>query len=323
MELAPGQTHTREADGWRSEKGYAGGRNMTMKSEDLQSWIGRQEIRQDQITSAPLVSLAAMLDRDDLPRPGDPVPPLWSWLYFQPQVKQSELGPDGHARRGGFLPPVQLPRRMWAGGQLEFLHDLHVGETVTRKSTILSIQSKDGSSGPLVFVTVGHEISDASGQLLLTELHDIVYRGMPAAGQAAAKTEKAMRHAEWSRLFKADDALLFRYSALTFNTHRIHYDRKYATEREMYPGLVVHGPLLATLLLDLLRRNLPEANVRRFKFRAIMPLFDTEPFYLKGARGDSANEIELWTETEKGFVTMRAVALIADGGGKASGTDKG
>ncbi|MEO7057411.1 MAG: MaoC family dehydratase N-terminal domain-containing protein, partial [Caldimonas sp.] len=251
-------------------------------TDDPSAWIGRTESRADTITPTPLAALAATLDRDDpLPQPGTPVPPLWHWLYFLPLAIQHEIGIDGHPKRGGFLPPIALPRRMWAGSRLRFLQPLRVGDVVTRTSRIASVVTKQARSGPLVFVTVAHEITTASGVAVLDE-HDIVYREMPAAGTPMPAPPPAPADAAFSRRIVADEVLLFRYSALTFNGHRIHYDRSYVTEVEGYPGLIVHGPLIATLLLDLLRRERPEAVVTRFEFKAVSPLFDGRPFTVCG-----------------------------------------
>lgn len=273
--------------------------------EQLKQWTGRVETRSDTITVAPLVSLAALLDRDEpAPRAGDPAPPLAHWLYFLPSYRQSEAGPDGHAARGGFLPPVPLPRRMWAGSRLEFLRPLPVGAEVRRISTIQGVTPKSGRSGDLVFVTVRHEVSDDHG-VILTDEHDIVYRG-EAAG--AASPLPAPAGERWSREIRPDPLLLFRYSAVTFNGHRIHYDHPYVTKVEGYPGLVVHGPLVATLLLDLLRRNLPEVTLRTYAFRALRPLFDTAPFTLCGTSDEDAATARLWTRDAEGAVTMEATA---------------
>ena len=272
----------------------------------LSEWIGRTETSSDEVTRAPVAALAATLDRDDpAPRPGDPLPPLWHWLYFLPAGRQSDLGRDGHPKRGGFLPPVPLPHRMWAGGRLEFQRPLHVGERITRLSRICNVTHKQGRSGDLVFVLVRHEISGTDG-LALVEEHDIVYRGHATSTPAPPAAPSGP---SWERTLHADDVLLFRYSALTFNAHRIHYDRRYATETEHYPGLVVHGPLIATLLLDLLRRNLPEARVARFSFRAVSPLFDTAPFTACG-RPEGAN-VELWARSAAGGLAMEARATLS------------
>ncbi|MDQ2926964.1 MAG: MaoC family dehydratase N-terminal domain-containing protein [Caldimonas sp.] len=275
----------------------------------LDAWLGRTERRDDTITAAPLAALSATLDRDDpLPVHGDAVPPLWHWLYFLPLHRQSELGPDGHAQRGGFLPPVQLPRRMWAGGRLSFERALRVGAKATRTSRIASIVEKAARSGLLVFVTVVHEITDAAG-LAVREEQDIVYRDAPVAGATAAITAAPTDEA-FSRRIVPDDVLLFRYSALTFNGHRIHYDRRYVTELEGYPGLIVHGPLVATLLLDLLRRERPDAVVRRFEFKAVSPLFDLHPFAICG-RPDGERRFALWARDHDGALAMLASAEIA------------
>ena len=277
--------------------------------ENYDAWIGRREDHADTITAAPLAALAATLDRDDPPPgPGSPVPPLWHWLYFLPMARQSELGPDGHPRRGGFLPPVALPRRMWAGGRLQFERPLRVGEIATRRSEIASVATKSARSGPLVFVTVRHEISTAAGRAL-SEEHDIVYRDLPAPGSAAPAPPAAPTDAAFAREVAPDAVLLFRYSALTFNGHRIHYDRRYVTEVEGYPGLIVHGPLIATLLLDLLRRERPDAAVRRFEFKAVSPLFDGRAFQVCG-RPDGANRFALWARNPDGALAMQASADV-------------
>jgi 3-methylfumaryl-CoA hydratase len=271
----------------------------------LREWIGRKEIASDEITRAPAAALAATLDRDDPPpQMGDALPPLWHWLYFLPVHRQSELAADGHAKRGGFLPPVPLPRRMWAGGRFEFHHPLRIGALVTRTSRIADVTHKEGRSGPLGFVVVRHEISDAEGVALVEE-QDIVYR---AHSSSAPTPPSAPQAVAWKRTVCPDDALLFRYSALTFNAHRIHYDRRYATEAEGYPGLVVHGPLIATLLLDLLRRNMPDASAARFQFRAVSPLFDTATFLVCGQ--PEGGEVRLWASNASEELAMEATAVV-------------
>jgi len=236
------------------------------------------------------------------------VAPLWHWLYFLETHRQSELSPDGHAKLGGFLPPVPLPRRMWAGGRFEFHRPLRVGETVTRISRIADVQEKKGRSGTLIFVVVRHEIGNTEG-IALTEEQDLVYRAHAKPGDPASAPQTAPAGALWERVVQPDDVLLFRYSALTFNGHRIHYDRRYATETEGYPGLVVHGPLIATLLLDLLRRHMPEADVARFEFRAVSPLFDTSSFTLCGKLESDGKTISLWATDATGGLAMTANAI--------------
>ena len=272
---------------------------------NLAGWVGRTEARTDTVSAAAVAALFALLDRDDpWPRRGDPMPPLAHWLHFLPTTRQSELGPDGHARRGDFLPPVPLPRRMWAGSRLEFLRPLAVGDTISRLSRIAGVQVKRGRSGPLAFVTVRHEVSDAGG-LAITDEHDIVYRGL--TGTAPAPVPAPAGEA-WSRTVQPDPVLLFRYSAVTFNGHRIHYDRPYCTGVEGYAGLVVHAPLTATLLLDLLRRQRPGVDLAAFSFRALRPLFDGAPFTACGLPDDPAKGARLWTRDAQGALAMEAFA---------------
>lgn len=276
----------------------------------LREWVGRTETVSDQITSAPIAALSATLDRNDaLPNAGDYLPPLWSWLYFLPLHRHSELGSDGHAKRGGFLPPVALPRRMFAGGRFQFHCPLRVGDHISRTSTIADVSYKEGRTGPLAFVLVRHEIRNSEG-LAVSEEHDIVYRGEASAGHGTQKAQPPPSPASWTREIHPDAVMLFRYSALTFNGHRIHYDWKYATDVEGYPGLVVHGPLIATLLADLLRRNLPDALVARFTFKAVKPLFDTAPFLVSG-RLENGKLVRLWASDVVGDLAMDATATLA------------
>jgi 3-methylfumaryl-CoA hydratase len=278
---------------------------------DYSAWIGRQEQQHDVVAAGPLDRLAATLDRDDpAAGPGDAAPPLSHWIMFLPGAKHSTLGADGHPARGGFLPPVHhLPRRMWAGGRLTFHAPLRVGMAVTRSSTIADVSHRQGASGELVFVTVRHEVRE-SGQdaVLLSEDHDIVYRSADAPAVKAAP--EAPSPGAWQRQVMPDAVMLFRYSALTFNGHRIHYDRSYVTQEEGYPGLIVHGPLVATLLLDLVRRQLPDARVTRFSFRAMSPLFDGAPVTLSGNPPDGEGRIALWATNPTGGLAMRAEAQI-------------
>ena len=283
---------------------------MKIDLTDLQKWIGKTETISDQITEFPMAALAATLDIDNpSPKPGDALPPLWHWLYFLPIHRQSELGSEGHSIKGGFLPPVQLPGRMWAGGRFEFRQPLRVGQNYTRNSTIQEVKQKEGRTGPLVFVVVRHEIADAEG-IAVVEEQDIVYRDHAKPGDLAAAPQLAPKGEMWRRTMHPDAVLLFRYSALTFNAHRIHYDYPYATDVEGYPGLVVHGPLIATLLLDLLRRSLPEANVARFAFRAVKALVAAAPFAVCAKpEGDSKN-ISLWAQNDSGGLATIATATI-------------
>jgi 3-methylfumaryl-CoA hydratase len=275
------------------------------------TWLGRSEQRNDVVTAAPLNAWAATLDRDDPDAlPGTGVPPLAHWLFFLPATRQSQIGPDGHPQRGAFLPPVPLPRRMWAGGRLTFHHALQVGETITRTSRIVDVDAKSGRSGALAFVTVRHEITSARG-LAITEEHDIVYRDAPASTATPPTAPRAPSDETFGRRIVPDPVLLFRFSALTFNGHRIHYDRTYVTEVEGYPGLIVHGPLIATLLVDLLRRELPDVRIQRFAFTAKSPLFDLHPFDLCGRFDPGGRSVALWARNHDGALAMQASAELA------------
>ncbi len=279
--------------------------------DHLRDWVGKTERRSDVITAAPLAGLIATLDRstDAAPCTGTALPPLAHWLYFLPQAPQHEIGADGHPKRGGFLPPVPLPRRMWAGGRLRFEQPLHVGDEAVRTSTIDKVEVKQGRSGTLVFVTVRHDVSVA-GRTALSEAHDIVYRDNPQPGTAPPTPADAPTDEAFSRPIVPDPVLLFRYSALTFNGHRIHYDRPYVTEMEGYPGLIVHGPLIATLLVDLVRREVPGTDIRAFDFKAASPLFDIDPFTVCGRR-EADGRVALWARNHEGKLAMQATAELA------------
>ncbi len=285
---------------------------MNPNEQDLAAWIGRSETVHDTMVPTPVAALTATLDHPATPVPaGTVLPPLWHWLYFLPLHRQGEIGPDGHAKRGGFLPPVPLPRRMWAGSQFEFHTPVRVGDAVARKSTIADVTQKSGRTGKLVFVKVKHELfCNGAEAPALTEFHDIVYREAKQPGDVEPPPVAAPTGAAWQRTIVPDDVLLFRYSALTFNGHRIHYDRKYVTEVEGYPGLIVHGPLIATLLMDLLRRHAPEAEVASFRFKAVRPTFDLHPFRVNGHR--DGNTVKLWAQDHEGWLTMDAVATLRD-----------
>ena len=285
---------------------------MNTDQQTWQDWVGRTEERRDLVTPAPLAGLAALLDIDDNnPLSGFEAPLLSHWLYFAPLARQSEIGEDGHPKRGGFLPPITLPRRMWAGGRLQFHKPVRVDDEIRRLSRIQSVSAKSGRSGGLAFVTVHHEVSGSDG-LAISEEQDIVYRDAPPADGPVATSQppRARDDETFSRSIVPDPVLLFRYSAVTFNGHRIHYDRPYATQVERYPGLVVHGPLIATLLLDLVRRERPDARVRRFEFRAVSPLFDTHPFTVCG-RWESDQRVGLWARNPAGSLAMQASADIS------------
>jgi len=281
-----------------------------LDADNLAAWVGRSETMTDQIDIGRVIAMAATLDLPIAPAVGDALPPLWHWLYFWSTISASDLGADGHAQRGSFLPPVTLPRRMWAGGRLKFFAPLPVGTEAQRVSQIKAVEAKQGKLGPLVFVTVAHEIS-VRGTLVIQEEHDLVYRESWQTGDSMRKTELAPTDAHWSRQILPDPVQLFRYSALTFNGYRIHYDRTYATEVEAYPGLIVHGPLIASLLTDLVSRELPKQTISEFAFRAITPLFDTEPFSVNGRLAPDGRHVTLWASNMRGELSMQADARLA------------
>lgn len=279
-------------------------------SQDLTDWTGRSETATDLLRPFPADALAATLDRDETYPEGVALPDLWHWLYFLPLHRLSESGRDGHAAKGGFLPPVPLPRRMWAGSRFRFLRPLTIGAEATKTSTIARVEPKQGRSGPLCFVTVSHDVRQ-DGQHCIAEEHDIVYREDPAPGAPAPVAQPAPEGSDFSRTIHPDPVLLFRYSALTFNGHRIHYDRQYVTEVEGYPGLIVHGPLIATLLTDLVRRHESHAAMRRFAFRALRPTFDLNPFFVNGEPSADGRQVKLWAHDHEGWLTMQAEAELA------------
>lgn len=276
--------------------------------ESLHHWIGRTQEITEELDPRQARLLAATLDQ-----PGErwvkgaALPPLWHWAWFHNAHPTGSLGPDGHAARGEFLPPIALPRRMWAGGRLCFERPVHLGETVTRRSTVVSIDEKEGRSGRLAFVVVRHEFHGPQG-LALKEEHDIVYREAPRPGEVLKRGGKPKTDAVWRKTVVADPVLLFRYSAVTFNGHRIHYDVDYCREAEHYPGLVVHGPLMATLMLELLRAQRPDAQVFRFTYRGHAPVFAPARIEVMG-RPEGEGRVQLWIEHE-GAVAMEGEAVL-------------
>jgi 3-methylfumaryl-CoA hydratase len=273
----------------------------------LQPWLGRTEEASDQVALERVRALQVTLERPERPLGvGDPLPPLWHWLFFWPLAPRSGLGRDGHPALGGFLPPLGPARRMWAGSRVTFHAPLPIGAAIERRSTIADIRLKAGRSGQLAFVTVRHEISGQQG-LALTEEQDIVYREDVLAPAAERPAEPAPEGAAFSESQLADPVMLFRYSALTFNGHRIHYDRPYATEVEGYRGLVVHGPLLATLMVDLAVRSWRERPIATFEFRGRQPVIAGEPFTVNGTPRDSAT-LDLWIAHAGGALAMKGIA---------------
>ncbi len=276
---------------------------MEVDIQYLQSWIGREETGFETLSP----SLAAQFDATfNIPSdtaPQDRAPLLIHWCLNQPIAPMSELGRDGHPALGGFLPPVPLPRRMWAGGAVKFHDSIHIGDKVERHSVVSDIQLKNGRTGALCFVTVNHEVSIA-GRAVLSERQDIVYRDLPKEGRTKAVPEPAIIGTH-SKVITPHPTLLFRYSALTFNGHRIHYDKPFCIDTEGYPGLVVHGPMQATMLC-LYAANLKGAPAKSFRFRSHSPVFDDTDFTLNAeATGDG---MKLWTAAIGGPVAMEAVA---------------
>jgi len=270
-----------------------------------ETWLNRQQESVDLIVPAPLRRLAALLDHSPgapCPWTGQCLPPLGHWLFHLPDTPQSALGPDGHPQRGDFLPPIPLPRRLWAGSRIRFHREISLGSEVIRRSTVTGIKIKTHGSGK-AFITLRHEVLSGH-DLLLTEEQDIVYLDEQRPPASANVIE--MSDAQVVRTFTADPAILFRYSALTFNAHRIHYDRHYATSVERHPGLVVHGPLIATLLMDQFLRRRPDAQVRTFECRARVPTFDGLPFQL--CLNERNGEVGLWAQSTDG-VTLMSAAL--------------
>lgn len=290
------------------------------QAEDFEAWVGRERVVEDTLTLGQSRRLAATLDLDpDRFAEGDVLPHGWHWVYCRPPIRRTALAPDGHERRGDFLPPIALDQRMWAGGRVRFLAPLRIGATVRRVSTIRSIERKQGRSGPLVFVTVVHRLFDAAG-VAVEEEQDLVYlrrtpppREEEARGPASA-TAGDTPTPSWQESFEADEVTLFRFSALTFNGHRIHYDRRYSVDREGYPDVVVHGPLLALLLVGAGARwsaaTSPWAGAEeeaRFTYRALRPVFCNERVAVCGApAADGADGVDLWVAHPERGMAMRA-----------------
>jgi 3-methylfumaryl-CoA hydratase len=278
-----------------------------MDIDRLRGWIGGTEIIQDIAAAAPLAGLAALLDHETPPWAEGYVPPLGHWLYFLPRARQSDIDVDGHPRRGGFLPPIDLPRRMFAGATIAFHAPIAIGAKIERVSTILDVTEKTGTSGHLVFVKLRHEVA-SNGTLAVTEEQDIVYREAAAApSPPSPKPDGAPRMASSVRRIVPDPTQLFRFSALTFNAHRIHYDRDYARNVEFYPGLVVQGPYIALLLMDHLLRHDPTARLHSFRFRAKSPLFDTAPFDVSLARKDGGYDLHAIDADGREAMTAEAI----------------
>lgn len=266
-----------------------------MNNSEHLAWVDQREERHDHISRNLVSRIAATLGKH-APSHGQALPPLWHWCFFQPAVDPSGLGLDGHPSRGGFLPPAQNRNRMWAGGRVEFIAPLQVGADATRISTITSIKEKQGQSGALLFVTVQHEIIQ-DGRLAIREEQDIVYRE-PTPPKLSSS--EALPRGQWAEQIHPDPVLLFRYSAVSFNAHRIHYDYPYAVASEGYPNLVVHGPLIATLSLQAFCRANPQLQLRHYQYRSLRPLFCHTPFEVGGQLLDNGRA-QLWAGDGKGI----------------------
>jgi len=273
----------------------------------LKEWEGKQETAQDDITLFPARALAAALDRDWEPKKGESLPAFWDWMYFLPTPKAKDTGKDGHPDKGGFLPPVPLPRRMWAAGDYELIAPLEIGKSATRVSTIESVELKQGASGTLVFVNVRHDTYQ-NDQKCISQVQNIVYREQVSGPSQLPPGKPSPNDAQFQQDVLITPVLLFRYSALTYNGHRIHYDRDYTRNEEFYPDLIVHGPLLVTLLLNLQHSVLPERTIRHFSFRAMRPTFDRETFSIAGKLdGDLLN---LWSADHEAYQCMQIKAEL-------------
>jgi len=281
---------------------------MTEKPDldHLRQWIGRSTQASDIVTAQLVKELRATLFLEiGEPKAGDAAPFTTHWCLAQPVFPASELGPDGHPARGGFLPPVPLPRRMWAGGELEFFDTLRLGDEVTRTSRIAEVTMKTGSTGALCFVSVDHLVTTPRGTAI-RERQDIVYRDVSPTSPAPAKPAGPPPAAKHRESHMADTVLLFRYSALTFNGHRIHYDRDYVTRIEGYPGLIFHGPMQAALLVEFAARLHGGNAPKKFAYRGVQPLFEGSEFSVNANNTDAG--MELWTANSERQPTMKGTA---------------
>jgi 3-methylfumaryl-CoA hydratase len=274
-----------------------------MKKE-LTDWIGNQDKRSETIHQQSLDGFAALMD---LQVPAPPIVPAGGhWMYFLPRDLQSNLAQDGHTYKGGFLPPVDLPRRMWAGGRITFDRPLKSGMTVEKTSTVKAVAEKNGRTGKLVFVTVEHEVANEEGRFIQEET-DIVFRDAPAEDAPTKEPAMAPTDTSWEVQITPDPVMLFRYSALTFNGHRIHYDRDYVTGVEGYPGLLVHGPLIGTLMMKLVIEKMGGKSLKTFDFKNMNPVFDVAPFKICGKVLDN-DQCQVWAAGPDGELAVMATA---------------
>ena len=284
---------------------------MTELEEHWRRWIGRTKEASEAIEPMRACAMQATLDDDGEPlKQGDPLPPLWHWLYFWEPTPHSALSADGHSARGQFLPPINLPRRAIAGGRIKFLRPLTIGAAATRRSRVSDIKRKTGRSGRLVFVTLQHETADEQGPCIQEE-QDLVFRAAGKPGEPLPAGERGPAVVRWRHQVEPDPLLLFRYSALTFNGHRIHYQQSYATEEEGYSGLVVHGSLLATMMAALVCRQVPDQQITWLDFRAVRPVFDTQPFNVGGRPSEDGQGAEVWVTDAGGYLAMTGNVKLA------------
>ena len=283
---------------------------MPQDLEKLKEWIGQKESAVDYVTVPAVHRLAATLDRDDpMPKPGDPLPVGWHEILFPRVVRHSQIGADGHPARGDFLPPVPLPRRMFAGKRTTFMQDLRVGDEVKRESTIAAVTVKQGRSGQMVFVTVKTDISSPRG-LAITEEQDIVYRAEPDPNAPPPAPQPAPATAVWKNTVTPDPVMLFRYSALTFNGHRIHYDHRYVTGTEGYPDLVMNGGLTTLLVYELARAN-AKTPIRHMASRNVRALFVSRPIHFGGEPAADGKSAKLWAADKDGALALTAEAQFS------------
>ncbi|MEC7489229.1 MAG: MaoC family dehydratase N-terminal domain-containing protein [Pseudomonadota bacterium] len=277
------------------------------KNFDFSAWIGKSETERGVASAYQANYFSVTLDRDDpLFVDGDQLPPAWHYFYFHEMVALGDTGPDGHRAKGKFMPPLPFPRRMWAGSKMTFASPIRIGERIKKTITIADIAIKEGRTGPLCFVTTTEEVFGEDGRLTTVEDRTQVYREAPDANAPKPAPQPAPANPTWSRLVHPSEVLLFRYSALTMNSHRIHYDKDYVRDVEGYPGLLVHGPLTMTFMLDLFRSSMPDATVKSFNLRAVSPVYDTSTFSVHGAPANARNACKLWAMTGAGVLAMSA-----------------
>ncbi len=283
--------------------------------EHLKTWIGKTEMQEERSCEQPIHQYYGLLNKEYRPREGEPMGPMCHYFFFKPKVSHDEIGPDGHPARGAFMPPVPLPRRMFAGSFIKYEKPLIIGERHKKVAVIEDITLKEGRSGALVFCKVRQNFFGKDGDLALSELQNIVYREDPpkassVKGDRAIETSSKTLDCAFKKTITPDPVMLFRYSSSTLNTHRIHYDRKYASEVEGYPGLVVHGPLAASFLAELALEKNPGQLLRTFQFEARAPLFDTSPFQIAGK--PTTNGIDLWSITPDNKISTKANATFVN-----------